>query len=79
MMIVVYSFDYDTGLYTGERVLGVDDLDPRAPGVVLVPGNCTIKAPPRCGKGLITVWRNGQWIVVELPPEDLEASYYAQM
>jgi len=80
MMLKVYSFDYGTGIFTGERMLDIGDCDPRSPGVVLMPGNCTREPPPRCGKGLFTIWRDGQWIIVQRPSDfNLDADYYAHL
>ena len=57
-MFPVYTFDYDTGIYTGIRLLDITDADPRAPGVILMPGNTTTVPPPYCGRGLFPVWRD---------------------
>lgn len=64
----VFTFDYDTGAYTGPLQLGVGDCDPRSPGAVLIPGNATVDPPPRCGVGLWPFWRDGQWQVFEEIP-----------
>lgn len=77
--LTVYSYDYDTGAYTGERTLDASDLDPRSPGIVLMPGNCTREPPPRCGKRLWPVWRDGGWQVCQLPPDFADADYYANL
>ena len=53
-MFVVYTFDYDTGIYTGIRTLDITDADPRAPGVISMPGNTTTVPPPRCGRGSVS-------------------------
>jgi hypothetical protein len=79
--MIVYTFDYVTGAYTGTQQLTIGDCDPRAPGVMLVPGNATTIEPPRCGKGLWPYWNEGRWHVVELitEPDPLAADYYANM
>lgn len=64
--MVVYTFDYENGAYTGPRRLTVNDCDPRSPDTVLVPGNATFVPPPRCGKNLWPFWRNGRWWVYEI-------------
>ena len=74
----VFCFDYESGAYTGEQALDVTDCDQRSPGVMLIPGNATCTPPPRCGKGLWPVWRDGRWLVCELAPDPL-ADYYANL
>lgn len=63
--MIVYRFDYESGGYVGSHSLSVADCDPRAPGVVLIPGDTTVVPPPRCGAGLWPFWRDGQWTVCE--------------
>jgi len=71
----VYAFDYESRAYLGERELGIGDLDPRSPGVVLVPGDCTVVPPPRCTENLWPFWIDGAWVVYEsvlvMPDETL--------
>jgi len=79
-MFPVFTFDYDTGIYTGVRLLDITDADPRAPGVILMPGNTTTVPPPHCGRGLFPVWRNGEWVVCQRAPDfNLDADYYAHL
>jgi hypothetical protein len=79
-MFKVYSFDYDTGIYTGWRFLDISDADPRSPGIFLMPGNTTTEPPPRCGRGLFPVWKDGQWTVCQRELDfDLDADYYAHL
>jgi hypothetical protein len=61
----VFSYDYSTGAYTGPVTLDASDLDPRAPEVLLIPGNCTREPPPNCARGLWPFWRAGRWQVFE--------------
>lgn len=82
--MIVYLFDYETGAYTGTKQLGINDLDAREPDTVLVPGNATVFAPPRCGQNLWPFWRGDRWQVFELvelkpPPGDMptDADYWA--
>lgn len=60
----VYTYDYDTGAYTGEYELTIADIDPRS-HAWLIPGNATTEPPPRCGANLAPVWRDGAWTVFE--------------
>jgi hypothetical protein len=76
--MIVYTFDYVTGAYTGPQQLTVGDCDQRAPGIVLIPGNATTIEPPNCSKGLWPVWRDGQWLIAELAPDPLD-DYYANL
>lgn len=68
-MMIIHTYDYETGAYTGPKQLGAEDCDPAAPGTVLIPGNSTVFAPPRCGVGLWPFWRDGQWLVYEEIPK----------
>ena len=77
--MVVYLFDYETGVYLGEQQLDATDCDPRAPQRMLIPGNATTVQPPRCGKGLLPCWRENQWVIYEVAPDPLEMDYYANL
>ena len=68
--MLVHGFDYDTRAYTGSYRLDISDLDPRAPGTVLIPGNATTVHPPRCGVRLWPFWIDGEWKVFELKDDD---------
>jgi len=63
--MLVYTFDYESRAFTGVKALGINDLDPRSPGVVLVPGNATTFEPPRCGENVWPYWINGEWVPFE--------------
>jgi len=63
--MVVYTFSYETGAYTGELELGAADLDPRSPDTWMIPGNATTEPPPRCDSHCTPVWKDGRWVVYE--------------
>lgn len=77
--MIVYLFDYASGAYCGEQQLDASDCDPRSPQTMLIPGNATIVPPPRCGKGLWPVWRDGRWLAQETIPDPLASDYYANL
>jgi len=62
--MVVYTFDYETGVYIGHLQLTTADVDPHS-HAWLIPGNATTKQPPRCDTKTMPVWRNGNWEVLE--------------
>lgn len=68
-MLKVYTFDYETRIFTGAQMLTADDCDPRSLGTVLMPGNATTVEPPRCGDKLWPRWENGEWAVYECVAE----------
>ena len=62
--MVVYTFDYESGVYTGSLQLTAADIDPRG-NRWLIPGNATAIQPPLCDIKTMPVWRNGRWDIVE--------------
>lgn len=63
--MLVFSYDYTTGAFTGPVTLDLSDIDPRATDTLLVPGNCTLQPPPNYGRGLWPFWRDGRWQIYE--------------
>jgi len=68
--MLVHTFDYTTGAYTGPMRLGIGDLDPTEHDRWLIPGNATLIEPPRCGERLWPFWHSGQWHVCEIIEKD---------
>lgn len=71
--MIVHTFDYATGIYTGPLALGAADVDPRS-NAWLIPGNATAEQPPRCDDRCAPFWRDGGWVIFELTadiPDDL--------
>ncbi|WP_310614015.1 hypothetical protein [Limnohabitans sp.] len=57
----IYSFDRETGLFTG---ISLADESPLEPGVHLIPAFATPIAPPDCAARERPVFRDGKWSVV---------------
>jgi hypothetical protein len=64
LTVLVYTFDYETGIYAGPLQLTAADVDPRG-NRWLIPGNATAIQPPLCDIKTMPVWRNDRWEVVE--------------
>lgn len=47
--------------------------NPRREGEFLLPAGCVEEAPPAVLEGELAVWREGAWIVEEVPPEPAPA------
>jgi hypothetical protein len=62
--MIVHTFDYNTGEYTGPQELTARDICPRS-HMWLVPGNATTIEPPRCDKNTKPVWLGDRWGVLE--------------
>jgi hypothetical protein len=62
--MIVYTFDYETGAYTGPLQLTAVDIDPRS-HCWMIPGNATTEPPPRCDVKTVPIRRNDRWEVYE--------------
>jgi hypothetical protein len=63
-MTTIYNYHQETGIFVG---IDVADPSPLEPGVFLVPAYATTEAPPACGDGQHQVFRDGGWVVEDIP------------
>lgn len=72
MIMKIYHYHPDTGIYAGE---GVADESPLEPGVWLVPANATTNPPPSYTSGAqFAIFTENSWQVQDIPsePEEVE-------
>ncbi len=63
-----YRFDYQTRVYLGAVELGDADRDPRDRKAFLIPGDCTLVAPPAAvPAGHQLVFGGSQWSTAPVP------------
>jgi hypothetical protein len=60
-----YSYAPDTGIFHAE---GLADESPLEPGVFLIPAHATTIKPPKATLPKVAVFKDGEWVIEELPP-----------
>lgn len=63
-MKTIYNYNPETGVLIGTDVA---DPSPLEPGVFLIPAHATTEAPPPCGDGQRQAFRNGGWVIEDIP------------
>jgi hypothetical protein len=60
-----YNYAPDTGIFHAE---GLADESPLEPGVFLIPAHATTLKPPKATLPKVAVFKDGKWVIEELPP-----------
>lgn len=62
--MIVYSYDAN-GEFIGTVALDESDRDPIMPNSFIIPGGCTIVAPPLAQEGYACVWGGKEWGLIK--------------